>query len=116
MTKREIAEALSAGDHEKVADKIGENVEWNMYEESDFVRGKAAFIAFAEKVGTYFRPITTKFETTGVIEDENKIAIYGTAAFIREGKLVNFVNSCDVYEFDAEGKVAKVHLYCNSKR
>lgn len=116
MTKREIAEALSAGNYEMAVVKIAEDVEWNMYEESDFIKGKQAFIEFAEKVGAYFRSVTTKFETAGVIEDENKIAIYGRAEFVRNGKTVNSVNSCDVYEFDADGNVLKVHSYCNSKK
>jgi len=87
-----------------------------MYEEADFVEGKQAFVEFSEKVGVYFRSVTTKFEVDGVIETENKIAIYGRAEFIRDGKTANKVNSCDVYEFDADGKVSKVHSYCNSKR
>lgn len=44
------------------------------------------------------------------------IRIYGTAEFIRDGKTVNTVNSCDMYEFDADEKVIEVHSYCNSKR
>lgn len=116
MKKREIAESLSNGNFEKVADDLAENVEWNMYEESDFIKGKGAFIEFAEKIAGYFRSVETKFETTGTIEDENRVAVYGKAEFIRDGKTVNSVNSCDVYEFDGDGKVAKVHSYCNSER
>lgn len=116
MTRKEIAGLLSNGNYEKVADEIAEDVEWNMYEESDFIKGKAAFIEFAEKVGAYFCSVTTKFETSGIIEDENSIAIYGKAEFIRDGKTVNSVNSCDVYQFDTDGKVSKIHSYCNSKR
>ncbi len=116
MTNREIAEFLSTGEYEKVTDKIADNIEWNMYEESDSIKGKQAFIEFAENVAAYFRSVTTKFEMDGVIEDENKIAIYGRAEFIRDGKTVNKVNSCDVYEFDADGRVSKVHSYCNSNK
>lgn len=116
MTKREIAESLSAGNYEKVADKLADGIEWNMYEESDIIKGKPAFIEFSERIATYFRSITTKFKMDGIIEGENKIAIYGRAEFIRDGKTVNSVNSCDVYEFDADGKVSKVHSYCNSKK
>jgi ketosteroid isomerase-like protein len=116
MTNKEIAEALSGADFEKVKDKLAENIEWNMYEESEFIQGKQAVIEFSEKVKEYFQSITTNFETTGVIEADDKIAIYGRAEFIRDGKIVNSVNSCDVYEFDADGKVSKVHSYCNSKR
>jgi hypothetical protein len=116
MTKKEIAQSLSAGNYEKVADNLADNIEWNMYEEADFIKGKQAFVEFAEKVGAYFRSVTTKFEMDGIIEDENKIAIYGRAEFIRDGKTVNKINSCDVYEFDADGKVGKVHSFCNSKR
>lgn len=116
MTKREIAELLSGADFEKVKDSLSDNIEWNMYEEPTFIKGKQAVIEFSDKVKEYFQSITTNFETTGVIEEENKIAIYGRAEFIRDGKIVNSVNSCDVYEFDSDGKVSKVHSYCNSKK
>lgn len=116
MTKREIAELLSGADFGKVKDELAENIEWNMYEEPTFIKGKQAVIEFADKVKEYFKSITTNFETTGVIEDDNKIAIYGKAEFIRDGKTVNSVNSCDVYEFDEEGKVLTVNSYCNSEK
>lgn len=116
MTKREIAESLSGADFEQVKDKLAENIEWNMYEESNFIKDKQAVIEFSDKVKEYFQSITTNFETIGIIEGEDKIAIYGRAEFIRDGKTVNSVNSCDVYEFDADGKVFKVHSYCNSKK
>ena len=116
MTKREIAESLSGADFEKVGDKLSENIEWNIYEESMFIKGRQAVIEFSDKVKEYFQTITTDFKTTGVIEDENKIVIYGQAEFIRDGEIINNVNSCDVYEFDADEKVSKVHSYCNSKK
>ena len=116
MKKLDIAKALAGGEHGKVADNLAENIEWNIYEEAYFFKGKQAVLEFAEKVGEYFRSITTKFELSGIIEDEHKIAIYGTAEFIRDGKTVNIIKSCDVYEFDADGKVSRVNSYCNSKK
>lgn len=115
MTKREIAESLSGAEFEKVKDKLSENIEWNIYEESMFIKGRQSVIEFSDKIREYFKSITTNFETTGIIEDENKIAIYGKAEFIKEGAIVNSINSCDVYEFDEDENVLKVHSYCNSE-
>ncbi len=38
--------------------------------------------------------------------------INGTAEFIREGKRVSFVSSCDVYVFDDNSKIVSIHSYC----
>lgn len=116
MTKREIAELLSRAEVAKVADKLAEDIEWNMFEESMSVKGKNEVIEFAEKTFAYFQTVETKFETTGVIGGDDKIAIYGTAEFIRDDKTVNRVNSCDVYEFDGNGYVSKINSYCNSEK
>ncbi len=81
-----------------------------------FIKGRHAVIEFSDKSKEYFQTVTTDFKTTGVVEDDNKIAIYGQAEFVRDGEIINNVNSCGVYEFDADGKVSKVHSCCSSKK
>jgi hypothetical protein len=115
-TPREIAQLFSAGKFNEVEKHLAEDVEWNIYEEKQIISGKRPVIEFMRKVGEYFRSITTKFETFGVLEDENKVAIYGRAEFIRASKTVNIIYSCDVYIFNGRGHIQKVHSYCNSNR
>jgi cytochrome oxidase Cu insertion factor (SCO1/SenC/PrrC family) len=114
-TNREVALSFSGGKFEDVADYVAENVEWNVYEEKMSITGKSDVLKFCRSVAEYFKSVTTKFEMFGIVADDTKVAIYGRAEFIRESKTVNIVHSCDVYEFDAEGKILKIYSYCNSK-
>lgn len=116
MTKKEIAKLFSGGDFAKIESSLSENIEWNIYENFQKLEGKKSVIEFAENVAQYFQSVTTKFEMFGIIEEDNKIAIYGHAEFIKEGKTVNRVNSCDIYEFDQDEKIIKIHSYCNSNK
>ncbi len=115
-TAREIATLFSSGKFSEIESFLTEDVEWNIYEEKEIISGKKSVLAFMRKVGEYFKTITTKFETFGILEDGNKIAIYGRAEFIRGSKTVNIVYSCDIYIFNEQGNIQKIHSYCNSNR
>lgn len=113
---KEIALLFSAGKFDEVENYLSENIVWNIYEEKKVISGKKPVMEFTRKVGDYFKSIITKFETFGILEDGDKVAIYGRAEFIRGSKTVNIVYSCDVYRFDGKGYIEKVHSYCNSNR
>ena len=115
-TSKEIAQLFSAGKFAEVEKYLSADMEWNIYEEKQIISGKGPVIEFMRKVGDYFKSITTKFETFGVLEDGNKVGVYGRAEFIRGSKTVNIVYSCDVYIFNPRGHIQKVHSYCNSNR
>lgn len=114
MNKKEIATLFSGGKFDEVEMHLSENIEWNIYEELQSFKGRNDVMQFARSVVAYFKSVTTNFEVFGIIEEDNKIAIYGRATFIREGKTVNTVHSCDIYEFDNNEKIMKAYSYCNS--
>ena len=116
MTKKEIAKLFSGGDFEKIENNLSEDIEWNIYENFQKLEGKKSVIEFAKKVAQYFQSVTTKFEIFGIIEEGNKVAVYGRAEFIRHGKTVNTVHSCDLYEFYPDGKITRAYSYCNSDK
>jgi len=116
MNAREIAEFFSSGRFEEVEKYLSEDIVWNIYEEKKVLTGKRSVTEFIKKTGEYFKSVTTKFETFGILEDNDKIAIYGRAEFIRGSKTVNTVYSCDIYIFNPFGQIKKVHSYCNSTR
>lgn len=113
---KEIALLFSEGKFMEVEQYLSADIVWNVYEEKKVISGKQSVIDFMRKVGAYFNSITTKFETFGILEDGDKVAIYGRAEFIRGSKTINVVYSCDVYKFDGRGFIQKVHSYCNSNR
>lgn len=116
LNAREIAEHFSSGKFTEIEKYLSDDIVWNIYEEKQVLTGKKTVIEFMKKTGEYFKSVTTKFETFGVLEDNDKIAIYGRAEFIRGSKTVNTVYSCDVYIFNPFGQIKKIHSYCNSNR
>ena len=116
LNAREIAEHFSSGKFTVVEKYLSDDIVWNIYEEKKVVTGKESVIQFMKKTEEYFKSVITKFETFGVLEDNDKVAIYGSAEFIHGSKTVNTVYSCDVYIFNPFGKIKKIHSYCNSNR
>ncbi|WP_295121022.1 hypothetical protein [uncultured Chitinophaga sp.] len=115
MTPTAIARLFSAGKFEEAAPYLADSVEWFIYEEDKHFSGQTQVMAFAREIASYFASITTDFREYGLMEQDGKVAVYGYGKFIRDGEVVNEVNSCDVYEFDG-GMVVRVHSYCNSKK
>ena len=116
LNYKEIAELFSSGKFSEVENYLSDDIVWNIYEEKQIITGKPAVLELMKKVGNFFGSVTTKFETFGILEEGDKVAIYGRAEFIRGSTTVNTVYSCDVYIFNPFGKIKKVHSYCNSNR
>lgn len=115
MTKKEIAQAFSGGQFKKCLKYLTDNTIWNTPGEQ-FLKGRNEIEPFCQKIATYFSNVTTNFKQLNLIEDDHCIAINGTAEFIRDGKRVSFVSSCDVYEFDTDNKIISINSYCITER
>lgn len=111
MTQKQIAEAFSNGNFELVFPYLAENIQWKVI--GDFyAEGKNQVTEKCKQVAGYFKSVTTDFETINIIADKNTVAVNGTAEFIREGKRVNFVSACDIYEFNEDNELQSVTSYC----
>lgn len=115
MTRSEIAKAFSGGNFKKCFDYLTDKTVWNTPGEQ-YLTGRGEIEPFCEKISVYFNSVTTNFQQLNLIENERCIAINGTAEFIRDGKRVNLVSSCDVYEFGEEDKIKSITSYCISER
>lgn len=111
MTNKSIAKAFSNGEFEKVFDFIADNAVWEVVEENTF-HGKKAIIENCKQVAAYFQTVTTHFETLNVIAEDNKVAVNGTAEFIKEDNRVSFVKASDLYEFNDQQHIQKITSYC----
>jgi hypothetical protein len=78
----------------------------------DKFKGKNAIIENCNRVGQYFKSLTTDFKTQSIISEDNKVVVNGTAEFIRDGKRVSFISACDLYEFNDRNQVQKITSYC----
>jgi len=111
MTQEQIAEAFSNGNFELTYLYLADNVQWTVIGEGYF-DGKKAVMDNCGHVASYFKSITTKFKTINIIAAKNRVAVSGTAEFIRDGKRVNFISACDVYEFNDNNKLQTITSYC----
>lgn len=111
ITKSEIAQAFSGGQFEKCLDFLTDQTTWNTPGEQ-FLTGRNEIEPFCKNIATYFSSVTTYFKQLNLIENDSCVAINGTAEFIREGKRVSFVSSCDVYQFDSDNKIVSINSYC----
>ncbi|WP_256007464.1 nuclear transport factor 2 family protein [Pedobacter deserti] len=114
-TNLEVARLFSSGAFDQVAGRLAENVEFHIYEDDKHLLGKDDVMEFCHQIAAYFSSVDTDFREHGFLEAGNKVVVYGYATFKRDGRLVNSVNSCDVYEFNSDGFAEKIHSYCNSK-
>jgi hypothetical protein len=111
MTQEQIAKAFSNGNFERIYPYLADDVQWTVAGE-DFFDGKKAVMENCAQVAGYFESVTTNFKTIHVISDNNRVAVSGTAEFIRDGKRVNFVSACDVYEFNDNNELQTITSYC----
>lgn len=108
---KQISEAFSNGEFEKIYDFIADNAVWTVVEEADYI-GKQAIIDNCEQVSNYFKTVTTKFATLHIIEEGKKVVVNGTAEFLRDNNRISFVSACDLYEFNDNNQIQKITSYC----
>lgn len=109
--KSAIATSFSIGNFDSTYEYMAEDICWAVPGEATYT-GKEAIIKHCANVAAYFKTVTTNFEVHLVIEEENKIAVTGTAEFIRNGQRVSFVHGCDIYLFNEQGLLQSITSYC----
>lgn len=115
MTKSEIAQAFSQGDFENCFTYLTDKTTWNTPGEQN-LKGRAEIESFCNTIKAYFDSVTTNFQQIHIIENNNCVSINGTADFIRDGKRISFVSSCDVYEFAVDHTILSITSYCITER
>ena len=110
-SKKEIAEFFSNGKFNKTTEYLSEEIVWNVVGENIF-DGKKAVTENCEQTAEYFKSVETDFKTDKIIETDNKVIVIGTAEFKRDGKRLNFISACDIYEFNEQNKIDKISSYC----
>lgn len=114
LSQKEIAESFSNGNFEMAFPYLSENIIWNVVGVNLF-NGKAEVVENCKQTSKYFKSIETDFKTEDVIVAEHKVIIRGTGEFIRDGKRLNLITACDVYEFNRNGELEKIYSYCISE-
>lgn len=110
-TKEEIATAFSHGNFEVTFPYLSEAIIWTVIGEREF-QGKASVVANYNQTAKYFSSVETKFESLDLIAAKNKVVIQGSGEFLKDGKRLNFISACDVYEFNDSNELTKISSYC----
>src|SRR5690606_35289888 len=110
MTHSKAAVAFSNGEFKKIYPYLAESSEWIIVDESHF-KGKQSIVQNCKQVAAYFNSVETVFETINVIADENRVAVNGTAEFIRNQQRLSLVSACDVYEFNENNEIQAITSY-----
>ncbi|RZM28800.1 MAG: hypothetical protein EOO88_07490 [Pedobacter sp.] len=110
------ARLFSGGKFHQVAGALSDDVEFHIYEDKKHLIGKSEVLEFCKSIAEYFVSIETDFKECGNVVGDDKVVIYGYGEFKKGGELVNAVHSCDVYEFNDDGMILKIHSYCNSQQ
>ncbi|MGB5361807.1 MAG: nuclear transport factor 2 family protein [Aureibaculum sp.] len=110
-SNKEIAKLFSNGEFESVMDNLSNGIVWNVIGENIF-EGKNAVKENCENTTQYFKSVQTDFKTKDILVSGNKVIIIGTAEFKRDGKRINFISACDIYEFNERSEIEKISSYC----
>ena len=110
-SKKDIAKLFSNGKFEKVLSHLSDGIVWNLVGEKT-LKGKKAVTENCQQTAEYFKSVQTDFKTDEVIVSENKIIVIGTAEFKRDGKQLNIISACDIYDFNDKNEIEKISSYC----
>ena len=111
LTQKEIAESYSKGDFERTYPYLSENIKWNVIKNFK-CNGKKEVLVQCEETTKYFASISTDFKQLDVIENKNKVVVTGTAELFNNGKRIEFISACDVYEFNDKKILKNITSYC----
>lgn len=98
MTNLEIAEAFSRHDFGRVADRIADDVVWNMVGGTPLV-GRAEVIAACEATAAENSDVETVWLRFVSTSDGPVVAVDAVGRYVGADEEV-VVSSCDIYEFD----------------
>jgi ketosteroid isomerase-like protein len=110
-SKKEIAELFSKGKFKEIMGYLSDKIVWNIIGENIF-KGKKAVTENCEQTAEYFKSVETDFKTEKIIESDNNVIVTGTAEFKQDGKRLNFISACDIYEFNEQNKINEISSYC----
>jgi hypothetical protein len=111
LSQEKIAQLLSMGNFEPTFPYLSEQITWDVVGKNLF-QGKPEVINNCMRTAEYFNSVQTNFVTDDIIVTDNKVVIKGTGEFLREGKRVNLITACDVYEFNRKNELKKITSYC----
>lgn len=115
LSNREIAESFSAGKFENAFPYLAEDVVWKIVGDTEIV-GKSQVVENCQQANNHGELEQNIFATDQIIKENNKVVIKGSGEFIRDGKRVNLIAACDVYEFNEQSQIIAISSFCIAEK
>lgn len=110
LTSEKIARAFSSHRFELALPHLADDVIWTLVGGETLIGRKAVKKAI-ERTTADLASVTTEFQRFRTVVGEESVVVDSLARYTDAGGDVSIVASCDLYDFDADGRITEIVSY-----
>ena len=110
LTTEKIARAFSSHRFELALPHLADDVIWSLVGAETLIGRKKVKKAI-EKTAADLSAVTTEFQRFRTVVGEDSVVVDSLARYTDAGGDVSIVASCDVYDFDGDGRITEIVSY-----
>ena len=110
LTTEKIARAFSSHRFELALPHFADDVIWSLVGAETLIGRKKVKKAI-EKTAADLSAVTTEFQRFRTVVGEDSVVVDSLARYTDAGGDVSIVASCDVYDFDGDGRITEIVSY-----
>lgn len=110
LTTEKIARAFSSHRFEVALPHLADDVIWTLVGGETLIGRKKVKKAI-EKTAADLAAVTTEFQRFRTVVGEESVVVDSLARYTDAGGDVSIVASCDVYDFDGDGRITEIVSY-----
>lgn len=110
LTTEKIARAFSSHRFELALPHLADDVIWTLVGGETLIGRKKVKKAI-EKTAADLSAVTTEFQRFRTVVGEESVVVDSLARYTDAGGDVSIVASCDVYDFDGDGRITEIVSY-----
>ena len=110
LTTEKIARAFSSHRFELALPHLADDVIWSLVGAETLIGRKKVKKAI-EKTAADLSAVTTEFQRFRTVVGEESVVVDSLARYTDAGGDVSIVASCDVYDFDGDGRITEIVSY-----
>ena len=110
LTTEKIARAFSSHRFELALPHLADDVIWSLVGAETLIGRKKVKKAI-EKTAADLSSVTTEFQRFRTVVGEESVVVDSLARYTDAGGDVSIVASCDVYDFDGDGRITEIVSY-----
>lgn len=110
LTTEKIARAFSSHRFELALPHLADDIIWTLVGGETLIGRKKVKKAI-EKTAADLSAVTTEFQRFRTVVGEESVVVDSLARYTDAGGYVSIVASCDVYDFDGDGRITEIVSY-----